>query len=255
MEIEGRAYFFGQETREQRFQLAMGRPARIDYTLGTVNPGAISGVIRDATTRQGISDVEVRLVNTEYRGITDGTGHFRIREVPPGAYAMNVRHLAYGERNDPISVEDGKEMQVELDMSTEPIELDPIVVSVRSEGEIQAMAVGGRLISPAEIEAVRARSTDMGDLLAHENVPGLFMVRSGPQVCVGFRRGQVTMQGRGCLPAEVYINDIPASDPTIALNLPAEVIDRIIVVPPVEAGVMFKVGSAAGVILVYTRSR
>ena len=82
----------------------------------------------------------------------------------PGVYALTSRHLAYGERKDPISVEEGQEMQVELEMSTRPIELDPILVSVRTEGEMEAMAVGGRLISRQDIEQVRARSTDMGDL-------------------------------------------------------------------------------------------
>lgn len=255
-EIVGRAYFLGKETHQQTFRLAGGIPARIDFTLGRVSPGSVTGQLLDAESGHAIADAEVVLIDTEFHAITDERGRFELEDIPPGPYALTARHIAYGRRSEGISIEPGKDLRVRMDLSTEPIELPPIEVTVRSEGEIKAMAVGGRLITRAEIEEVRARSTDMGDLLSHENVPGLFVVRGGTHVCVGFRRGQVTMTGRSdCMPAQVYINEVPTSDPSIALNLPAEVVDRIIIVPPVEAGVMFKVGSSAGVIMVYTRSR
>lgn len=255
-EIEGRAFFLGKETHPRRFSLDAGVPARIDFTMGSVRPGRITGHLIDAQTGHAIPDAEVLLVDTEFRTVTDGNGQFELHEIPPGPYALKANHIAYENRAEGISIEPGADLRIRMDLATEPIPLDPIEVIVRSEGEIRAEMVGGRLISPAEVEEVRARSTDMGDLLTHENVPGLFVVRDGTRVCVGFRRGQVTMGMRGeCVPAQVYINDVPTSDPSIALNLAAEVVDRIIVVPPVEAGVMFKVGSSTGVIMVYTRTR
>ena len=256
VEIEGRAYFFGQETNQRRFTLARGAPGRVDFTMGTVVPGVILGVLRDAETNRPIADAEVLLVDTDFRTVTDDNGRFTLEEVPPGPYALVASHLAYGRRADPINVEAGLDVRVEVEMATRPIELAPLVVTVRSEAEKQALAVGGRLLSREMVDEVRAQAVDVGDLLNRSNFAGIVRVPTPNGVCVGFRRGQVTMQrAGGCQPAEVYINDVPASSPIIAMNLAPEFIDRIILVPPIEAGVQFGGDSAAGVILIYTRSR
>ncbi len=254
-DVQGTAYFFGQQTNSRSFRLPEGLPARVDFALGEMRTGSVTGLLRDAETHQPIADAEVTLAGAELSAVTDRRGHFQFEDVPPGGYQLETRHLAYGGREDLLEVGAGQDLRVELEMATEPIELDPIVVSARSQGEAQALAVGGRLVSRQQIDEVRARSQDMGDLLRQTNTPGVVVSRGGTNVCVGFRRGQVTMQRRECTPAQLYINDVPTSDPTIAMNLNPEVIDRVILVPPVEAGVLYGSDSAAGVILIYTRSR
>jgi len=256
VEIEGRAYFFGQETRGRTFTLARGSPGRVDFTMGTLVPGTVTGRLRDAETNRPIEGVEVVLADSEFQTVTDGHGRFTLEVVPPGPYSLVASHLAYGRRSDPINVEAGIDVRVEMEMSTRPIELAPLLVIVRSEAEKQAMAVGGRLVSREMVDGVRAQAIDVGDLLNRTNIAGIVRVPTPTGVCVGFRRGQVSMQrAAGCQPAEVYINDVPASSPIIAMNLAPEFIDRIILVPPLEAGVQFGADSAAGVILIYTRSR
>lgn len=255
LDVQGTAYFFGQKTNSRSFQLPNGLPARVDFALGTLRGGSVTGFLRDADSNRPIPDAEVTLTGADLSVITDSRGQFRIDDVPPGSYDLETTHLAYGDRSDLLEVGPGQDIQVELELATEPIELDPMVVSVKSGEEVQAMAVGGRLISRAQIDEVRARSQDIGDMLRQTNTPGVVVSRGGPTVCVGFRRGQVTMQRRECTPAQVYINDVPTSDPTVAMNLNPEVIDRVILVPPVEAGVLYSTGSSAGVILIYTRAR
>ena len=256
VEIEGRAYFFGQETHERTFTLAQGAAGRVDFTMGTLVPGAVAGVLRDAETHRPIQGVEILLADSEFQTVTDDDGRFALEDVPPGPYALVASHLAYGRRADPINVESGLDLRVEMEMATRPIELGPLVVTVRSEAEKQAMAVGGRLLSREMVDEVRAQAVDVGDLLNRTNFAGIVRVPTPTGVCVGFRRGQVSMQrAGGCQPAEVYINDVPASSPIVAMNLAPEFIDRIILVPPLEAGVQFGADSAAGVILIYTRSR
>jgi hypothetical protein len=255
VDVEGTAYFLGQSTNSRSFRLRSGMPSRVDFSLGSLRPGDVSGILRDAETHRPIPEAEVSLGDGDLMAVTDGDGRFRLRDVPPGPYMLEVRHLAYGTRTDPLQVGSDQDMHVELELDTRPIELDPIVVTTRSREEAQALAVGGRLIARAQIDQVRTRSQDMGDVLMNTNTAGLVISRGGHQVCVGFRRGQVTMQRTECTPAQVYINDVPTSDPTIALNLAPEVIDRVIIVPPVEAGVLYGGSAATGVILVYTRNR
>jgi hypothetical protein len=256
VEIDGVAYFYGQETNKLSFRLPLDAPARLDYRLGEARPGSVAGVLRDADTEGAISEAEITLAGSDLVTVTDAKGRFLIEDVPPGTYELQTQHLAYGRRADALQIAPGRDLHIEVEMATRPIELAPIRVTVQSKAEAQALAVGGRLVSRQVIDEVRSRSQDMGDLLTHANTPGLVVHRGGPNVCVGFRRGQVTMQrGGGCQPAQVYINDVPTSDPMIAMNLAPEVIDRVILVSPVEAGVLYGRSSAAGVILVYTRSR
>jgi len=255
VEIEGTAYFMGQETQTRRFEVSPGLPSRVDFSLGDASPATISGELRDAETHRPIPDVEIELPGPGIRAVTNRQGRFSLEDVPPGSYVLNARHLAYGERADPIELSSGQDVDVTLELATRAIELEPMVVTVRSKAEAQALAVGGRLISRAQIDEVRSTAVDMGDLLQVTNTPGLVISRGGTGMCLGFRRGQVTMNAGGCLPAMLYINDVPASDPTLAVGLAPEVIDRIIIVPPIEAGVLYSTGSAAGVILIYTRSR
>jgi hypothetical protein len=255
LDVQGTAYFFGQQTNSRSFQPPDGLPTRVDFTLGAVQLGSVTGLLRDADGHRPIPDAEVTLTGVDMRVVTDSRGQFRLKDVPPGSYQLETTHLAYADRSDLLEVGAGQDLQVELELATEPIELEPMVVTVESGEELQALAVGGRLISRAQIDEVRARSQDIGDMLRQTNTPGMVVSRGGPTVCVGFRRGQVTMQRRECTPAQVYINDVPTSDPTVAMNLNPEVIDRVILVPPVEAGVLYSFFNDTATTEIYTRAR
>jgi len=52
----------------------------------------------------------------------------------------------------------------------------------------------------------------------------------------------------------VFINGSRSSDPYAAFTIPLEMIDRMVLYRPVEAGVLFGLGSANGVLQIFTRS-
>ena len=75
-------------------------------------------------------------------------------------------------------------------------------------------------------------------------------------MCVGYSSGQVRMLNNvsgGCVPMMIFINGAKASNSTLALQLPPDAIDRMVVYRPVEAGALFGSDAANGVLMIYTK--
>jgi hypothetical protein len=51
----------------------------------------------------------------------------------------------------------------------------------------------------------------------------------------------------------VYINDVRATDPNLALRISPDAVERMVLYKPIEAGNLFGLGSGNGVWMIYTR--
>jgi hypothetical protein len=51
----------------------------------------------------------------------------------------------------------------------------------------------------------------------------------------------------------IYINDVRATDPDLALRVSPDAIERMVIYKPVEASNLFGLGGASGVWMIYTR--
>ena len=117
----------------------------------------------------------------------------------------------------------------------------------------RALAMGGEVIPADEIEAVRQRARDLGDLMQLLRNKGIFVRRMDNDICVGFLVGQVQMNRGTCSPAMLYIDNTRQVDPWVAITMPAEMVERIILFRPVDAGALFTLGSGNGVIMIITK--
>ncbi len=95
--------------------------------------GHISGTVIDRSTRQPIAGAVVNVVQAGRQVLTDEQGYFAIQELPVGVLSLSVEMLGYAPRRDPISVQAGHTTSLEIALAVEPIELEPIVVEVRSQ--------------------------------------------------------------------------------------------------------------------------
>jgi hypothetical protein len=190
--------------------------------------------------------------------VTGSDGEFQFGDVPPGTYMMLARHLQYGTKQDTLVVPSGSMLAVEMRVDTRAIEMAPLTVTVEAE-PITRRAMGGLMISRADIDKVRARARDAADILLNQHLPGLIIRRrSDSSLCVGYTSGQVRMMNNesgGCVPMLVYINDVRATNSDLALQMPPESIDRIVVYRPLEAGNLFGGDSSNGVLVIYTHNR
>ncbi len=252
--IGATAHFLDRSGPRREFQVGGSGAVRVDFGLSELAPSAVGGVVLDAESEEPVSDAEVRLVGTEHRSITSDEGGFRFAEVAPGTYTVEITHLSYGSRTETVQVGTGLDVHIEVDVSMQPVELDPIRVTAESHDMEEALAMGGYVISRDEIEEVRHRSRDVGDLLRSQHIRGFVLRRQGNDVCAGFMPGQARIMKSNCQSAAVYIDGVRQSLPRVAMDLQAEAVDRIILYRPIEAGTIDGLAGGAGVIKIFTRS-
>jgi hypothetical protein len=233
-------------------------------------PSVLAGRVVDATSDRPLEGVQVNLPGVARSTVTDEAGRFSFPSLEPGAHAMEVSRIGYGTRWESTEVLPDKRVEVLLSLSTEPIELDPIEVSVESQIERLELAgfynrrmMGfGQFMAQEEIEATPAGETS--DLF--NSFSGIRYVASGSQPSTYFislTRPQapsfIARTQGNCFPA-VWIDDIQISqggEEPARLNwrLTPEQVAGIEVyegagqVPSRYTGT----GRACGVILIWTR--
>ena len=53
-------------------------------------PGGIRGSVVDSQGGEPLSSVAIRLAGTAFRATSDASGHFRLPNLPPGDYTLDV---------------------------------------------------------------------------------------------------------------------------------------------------------------------
>jgi hypothetical protein len=131
-------------------------------TSGTViaEMSRVEGSVRDANGNDPLEGVEVTFSPLGLTRLSGYDGRFRFQNVPPGEYTLTMSLVGYAPREQRIEVEEGKILTLDLHLSVEAIELDPIEVSV--EGRSVALenvgfyqrrqATGGVFITRERIE-------------------------------------------------------------------------------------------------------
>ncbi len=256
--ITATATFLDRGGLRREVTVSEGGAIEAGFLLWNLEEAKVSGHIVDAASGIGVADADVWLRGTKFRAVTGSAGEFRFGDVPPGTYMMFARHLQYGTKRDTLIVPSGSSLAVEMRVDTRAIEIAPITVTVEAE-PVTRRAMGGITITKTEIDKVRARARDAADILQSQHLPGVIIRRrADSSLCVGYTSGQVRMlnnESGGCIPMVVYINDVRATNTDLALQMPPESIDRIVVYKPIEAGSLFGGSSASGVLVIYTHNR
>jgi hypothetical protein len=227
--------------------------AYVDLPLSELQLSEVRGRLVDAQTGDGVGGASVGFVGTGFRVVSEPGGDFRFQDVRPGEYTLEAEHLAYGDRREGVNIASGAEIDLEMSLSQRPIELPPIRVEIASENLVD-LAMGGLVISSDELDEVRDRSRDVLDLLLNQHLPGLIVRRQAGEFCIGFTPGQSRMFRTGsCVSAVVFVDNVRAANPRMAIDIPAEVVDRVVLYRPVQAGNLFGLGSGNGVLMIFTK--
>lgn len=250
----GSVTFFGREAPRREIIVPENGFAEASFSVEP-NPGSIvAGRVVDASTGDPVEAAEVWLRGTSEHRLTDGRGGFSLERVPAGRYMLMAEHVEYGTKMDTLEVPSGQRLTIEMRLDTRPIPIAPITVEVEGFEPLSARMAGGVVVSRQQIDEVRQRSRDAGDIMRSLHLPGIFVRQmSDGTVCIGTTAGQVRMFSNGCAPMVIFINDVRATSPELALRLPPESIERMVVYKPVEAGNLFGLGGGNGVWLIYTR--
>jgi protocatechuate 3,4-dioxygenase beta subunit len=248
------AHFLDRHGLRREISVSENGFTQAAFLLYRLTNGRVAGRLLDGATNAAVSGAEVWLRGTGVRGLTDSDGDFLFEDVPPGTYMLMSNHLAYGTKMDTLAVPAGARIRAEMRLDTRPIEIAPVTVTVEAS-QIRERARGGVHITADQVEAARQGARDAADILLSQHIPGILIRRrSGGQLCVGYGQGQVRMMfNDGCVPMMVFINDARASNNDMALLLPPDAIDRMVIYKPVEAGNLFGLGGGNGVLMIYTK--
>jgi hypothetical protein len=88
--------------------------------------------VLDQRTNDPVAGVQVSVDGTSVLSITDESGEFQFEGVLAGTLVLRSRRLGYEERSDSLSVPQGVLIDLTIHLSTEPVELEELVVEVRS---------------------------------------------------------------------------------------------------------------------------
>jgi outer membrane receptor for ferrienterochelin and colicins len=144
--------------------------------------GSITGNVRDVGANAPVASATVEAVDagglTAGRAVTDASGRYRISGLAPGIYVVVVSGAGFETRRVEARVSAGGTANVNLQITTGNVQLDPLVISAskRPEKAIEAPA-RVEVISQREIEA-RPVATPVDHL---RGIPGVDIASTGVQ--------------------------------------------------------------------------
>jgi hypothetical protein len=102
-----------------------------DYEVDPTARGSILGWVTDGATSAPLESAIVSMEPLGIRRLSDERGWFDLGEVPSGRYVLTVESLGHETRADSIQVLGGRTLEVRVQLSTEPIELEGITITAR----------------------------------------------------------------------------------------------------------------------------
>lgn len=214
----------------------------------------VGGRIVDAASGESVGGVVVRITNVQ-PVVSDVRGIFELPRVPAGERTLVFEHVAYGTHERTITVTTGEQTALVVEMSTEAIELEPVVVETLSELERRRLTSGYGIneLGPMEIETAARAGLDLGELL-QGRLPGVDVMGAGTSLCVTYRAIRTDNDLGDCNGISVIVDGVPVADPSsVYASIPLQDIDRIEVLSPAQAGVRYGMRGGQGALLVETK--
>ena len=139
------------------------------------NPmGAISGVIRDSSG-EPVPAATVKLVNTATAVISNDKGNYRINQVKPGKYVLQIHSIGFAKTSREVQVEDGGNLIVNFNLKENIQQME--TVSVIGRSEIQQ--VNRQAYNVVAVDAKRLHNSTLDISHALDRVSGIRVREAG----------------------------------------------------------------------------
>ena len=223
-----------------------------DPSYDPLAQGRIVGQVREEGRRnRGVSDVEVTVLSPGRAGtVTDGRGRFDLTDVEPGLVEVRFTRLGYAPRTTTLIVQPGGTVEINASMSTQPIELEPIEVTVRTvylerNGFYRRSRLWGKQFTRTDLDEINP--TYLSDIFWR--VPGVRVERRGfDAVPVS---GRVTSMSLGSCVLQVYVDGVRSLDADVDRFAP-EWISAMEVFHGISTPIQYGANSC-GAVLIWTR--
>ncbi|MEX2455657.1 MAG: carboxypeptidase-like regulatory domain-containing protein, partial [Balneolaceae bacterium] len=91
--------------------------------------GVVSGTVTDADSDETLIGVNILIDELDLGMPTDAEGQFQFSNVPVGEYQLEARYIGFNTVQRSVTVADGEETVVNLEMTMSNAELDELVVT------------------------------------------------------------------------------------------------------------------------------
>jgi len=233
----------------------------------------IRGRVRDIDGGGLLGGATVSLRQLGLVQITDSDGAFLFEEVPEGQYTIAVELLGYSTREESVAVRAGKRISLALALAVQPIELEPIEVSVEARNfDLEMTGFYQRREASSGIFITREKILERAPLFTTDIFQGLAGVRVVGGLGMGTQKAVVVSGSRAlsfssepglCYPA-VWLDGQLVHSGSAGSMVDGPAFLEQLVNPDMLAGVeifsgaaripvQFNVYSACGVIVLWTR--
>ncbi|MBC7827341.1 MAG: TonB-dependent receptor [Chitinophagaceae bacterium] len=138
---------------------------------------------------QSIPKVSVHVLNTNYGTTTDATGQFRIINIPPGRYTLQISAIGYATIDKNIILSGSGHEPMVINLKPSSTQLDAVIVSAQKKEEsLQKIPFSISSISSAQVQEYRL--WDIKEITAI--VPNLYASDPGDNRNVSSIRGITT---------------------------------------------------------------
>jgi hypothetical protein len=234
--------------------------AERELPVGLTEAQTLTLTLRDEDSRQPVTDAVVSLPELGRTAASDRAGRVSFEGLAPGPHTVEVRHLAYGTQRERLVVELGQP-ELEMRLSARAIAIAGIEVVARSAAAQARRRSGARqtLMLRPQIEEAQITSRNLGDLA--RRIPGLRVndirdLNSSIQteLCIQSGRGPTRDQIGACPePVLVILDGRPIFDTGDLVHINLAHLESIEYLSSAEAGGRYGMGSANGVLLLFTR--
>ena len=253
------------EGDEETVTVRAGTMRQLDLWIPLSDPsegGNIIGRVLDSRSGNPLTGATVRLQEANRDAVTNGRGVFLFRDVASGPDVITIQMIGYAEQEKVIQILGGRAQDVVVRLTTEPIELTPMIVEVRTRSwfsdraglEDRMLSGNGVIFAADDLAELQPRV--LGDLM--RQVPGAQVRTSGGTYSgtwsVQFR-GASNMLNEACNPV-IWMDGVKiGSDPVMFREITGPEIDAVEVYRgAAEVPGEFSGGDArCGVVVVWTR--
>ena len=184
-------------------------------------PGRIMGRVVDRRSGRPIEAAAVTLGDDDERRVTDGNGRYVFDHVDPGVYRVAAAHLTYQDVDQVVELPSDRTLQVDFELSVDPIELEPLVVTAVREKRLELQGFYERRelgeLRGAGVFLTRDDIQDSGAIrVTHYlgRIPGLRTEctgRANNNCVIRMTRGAPSLSSRaewGCMNSNVWLDGV-----------------------------------------------
>jgi outer membrane receptor for ferrienterochelin and colicins len=160
------------------------------------------GDVKSLNTKEHIPYVTITVKGTRLGTMTDGTGHYKLANLPVGKCIIVARSIGYKEQEKEVFMDKGKAVELFFELEEDVLNLEQVVVTgTRTKHYIKEVPVRTEVITAKEIETKNA--SNLYEVL--EGIPGIRV----EQQCQFCNFTMIRMQGLGAEHTQVLINGQP----------------------------------------------